>query len=120
MDRRLYESIKYKFSPDEIRELGEALAREAQAVFDLREQKTNAVAVFLAQLKAANKRVADLTTKINNGYEVRDIECMYVFDQPRTGLKTLIRCDDSSEVHIQAMTLEEQQRTFNFPEGDDK
>jgi len=119
MERRIYEPIKHTFTPDEVRSMGEALARESQAVIDLREQRANAVANFAALLKAGTKRVADLTTRINNGYEVRDVECMYMFDSPRGGMKTLVQCDSSTEVRIEAMTLEEQQRTFNFPEADE-
>lgn len=116
MDRRVYKPIKHSFTPDEIRELGEALARESQSVIDLKDQKANIMAGFSAQLKAGDRKVADLTIKINNGYEVRDIECMYLYDTPRIGMKTLVRCDNSVEQGIEAMSLEEQQTHFNFPD----
>ncbi len=116
MERRLYESIKYTFSQNEIRELGEGLAREAQCVFDLREQKKNVVTQMGAQITAANKRVADLTTKINNGYELREVECLYVMETPRPGMKRIIRLDTNEVVREEAMTMQEMQKDFGFPD----
>src|SRR5262245_20420079 len=119
MERRLYESTRYVFSPEEIRELGEALAREAQVVFDLRDQKANAVATFTAQIKAANKRVADLTTRINNGYELREVECIVMMETPRPGMKRIIRIDTNATVREEAMTAAEMQGSFGFDPGED-
>ena len=93
---RLYESIKYPFTESEIRELGEALARENQSVYDLREQRKEVATNLGALVKAAEKRAADLTLKINNGYELRDIECMYILETPRPGMKRLIRLKSRS------------------------
>ena len=90
MESRLYEPIKYVFSAEEMRELGEALARENQTVYDLRAQKVAAVAELGAQIKFAEKRAADLTNKINQGFEVREVECLAFMDTPRTGMKTML------------------------------
>ncbi len=114
MDKRLYESIKYTFGQDEIRGLGEGLAREAQTVFDLKAQKKSVMAALNAQIEAANNRVADLTTKINNGYEMREVECMALMEMPRAGMKRIIRVDTNETVREEAMTLAEMQQGFGF------
>jgi len=119
MERRLYEAVKYTFSADEIRELGEALAREAQTVFDLRDRKSSTVAELTAQIKQANGRVAELTNRINNGYELREVECMVMMETPRPGMKRIIRVDDNSVVRDEPMTASEMQGSFGFSEGDD-
>jgi len=119
MERRLYESIKYVFTSTEIRELGEALAREAQNVFDLREQKATAVASITATIKSANKRVADLTTRINNGYELREVECLAMMETPRPGMKRIVRLDTQETVREEAMTMQEMQGSFGFQDGED-
>jgi hypothetical protein len=119
MERRLYESVKYTFTLDEIRELGEALAREAQTVFDLRETKSSVVAEMSAQIKQANKRVADLTTRINNGYELREVECMVMMETPRPGMKRIIRIDNNEMIRDEPMTAAEMQGAFGFTEGED-
>jgi len=119
-DRRIYESLKYLFTPDEIRELGEALAREAQGVFDLKEKKASVSAALVAQIKEANGRVAELTVKINNGYELREVECMWLMEEPRPGMKRLIRADNNQHVRDEPMTQGEMQRSFGFSEGEDR
>jgi hypothetical protein len=116
----MYESVKYPFSKDEIRELGESLAREAQTVFDLKEKKKNTVAGFAAMINAANERVAELTTKINNGYELREIECLWLMETPRPGMKRLIRTDSQEHVRDEPMTQAEMQGSFGFDPGEDR
>lgn len=114
MEKRLYESIKYTFSNTEIRELGEGLAREAQTVFDLKAEKKSLSAALTAKVEAANNRVADLTTKINNGYELREVECLVLMETPRAGMKRIIRIDNNETVREEAMTMAEMQRGFGF------
>jgi hypothetical protein len=114
MEKRLYESIKYTFDKNEIRELGEGLAREAQTVFDLKAQKKSVVASLGASIEAANNRVADLTTKINNGYELREVECLALMETPRAGMKRIVRLDNNETVREEAMTMAEMQQNFGF------
>lgn len=116
MEKRLYEAIKYTFTETEIRELGEALAREQQTAFDLAEHKTATVAEFLANLKAVKGRVADLVKKINNGYELREVECMVMLETPRPGMKRLVRLDNHQPIRDEPMTAAEMQTSFGFQE----
>jgi len=116
-DNRLYESIKYTFGKDEIRELGESLAHEAQTVFDLKAQKKSTNTSMNASIENANNRVADLTTKINNGYELREVECLVMMETPRAGMKTIIRIDTNEKVREEAMTMAEMQQNFGFTDG---
>ena len=118
-EQRVYRPTKYKFSDDEMRQLGEELAREAQTVFDLREQRKNVTAQLAAAIQAANKRVADLTVKVNQRYEFRDVECVVHFDKPRPGLKTFALMEkQDEEICVEPMTMEEMQSSFGFPEPD--
>jgi phage host-nuclease inhibitor protein Gam len=116
-ERRLYESIKYTFDAEEVRELGAGLAREAQHVFDLRSEKANVVAEYAASMKAAEKRVADLTQKINNGYELREVECLVLLETPRPGMKRIVRTDNNETIREEAMTVAEMQQGFGFGES---
>ena len=119
-DRRLYEAIKYTFTQDEIRELGEALAREAQTVFDLKEKKASVDADLSALIKAANRRVGEIADKVNSGFEMREVECLALMEDPRPGMKKIIRIDTNEEVRVEAMTVAEMQGSFGFSEGDEK
>jgi hypothetical protein len=117
-ERRLYESIKYVFAEKEVLALGEALAREAQTVFDLRAQKASTMAALAGSIKQAEGRVGELTDKINNGYELREVECMVMLEVPRPGMKRVIRIDTNETVREEAMTTQEMQASFGFSEGD--
>lgn len=120
MEKRLYEPVKYTFTQDEIRELGEALAREEQTAFELAEHKAATVAEFMASLKAVNGRVADLVKKINNGYELREVECMVMMETPRPGMKRVIRMDTTEPIRDEPMTVAEMQSSFGFQEPEAK
>ena len=113
-DRRMYEATKYTFSQDEIRELGEALAREAQGIVDLRDRKKTMVAAMAAQIQAANERAVNLATKINVGFELREVECMLLLETPRPGMKRVIRLDTNETIREEPMTAREMQGAFGF------
>jgi hypothetical protein len=117
---RLYESIKYTFTADEIRELGEALARETQMLMDLKEKKSALDAELSAQMKAGGQRVADLTTKICNGYELREAEVMVMLETPHPGMKRTIRADTGETLRDEPMTMAEMQGSFGFGEDPEK
>ena len=120
MEKRLYEAIKYTFGPNELRELGEALARETQTVIDLKDTKGNVAAEFAAKIKAGELRVSELTIRINNGYELREVECLQLLETPRPGMKRIVRLDTNETVREEAMTAAERQGSFGFDTGEDK
>jgi hypothetical protein len=113
-----HESVEYRFTSDELRELGMELGRANQTIYDLRSDKASVVTSMGAAIKAAEKHAAELTTKLNQKFEMRDTEVIAVMDRPRSGLKTLVRVDTGEELRIVAMTLEEQQSTFSFGDGE--
>jgi len=115
-EKRVYESIKFTFGEGEMRELGQQLARENQAVYDHRKRKKELDAELSASIEAASGRVEALTIKINNGYEMRELEVLHVFDAPRSGMKHVIRLDTGEIIREEAMTIEERQRNLGFTE----
>lgn len=110
------EQVRYVFTSDEKAVLGESLAREAQAVFDLQSQKKEVTSSLAAAIEAANGRVRLITDKMNQGYEMRDQECVVTFDIPRRGMKSYIRMDTHEAVREEPMTAAELQDTFAFNE----
>ncbi len=111
---RQYEAVKFTFGPTDIQELGQKLARETQNVYDLEARKKEIDADLAAQIKAANGRVSDVTTRLNNGYEMREVEVLVLYDEPRQGIKRIVRVDTNEQLREEAMTLEEMQRGFGF------
>jgi len=117
-NKRMYEALKFTFGPSDIQELGQQLARETQNVYDIENRKKEIDAELAAQIKAANGRVAETTKRLNNGYEMREVEVMVLMDEPKQGIKRIIRVDNNEHLRDEAMTLEEMQRGFGFPEAE--
>lgn len=117
-ERRQYEAVKFTFGPTDFQELGQKLARETQNVYDLEARKKEFDADLAAQIKAANGRVQECTTRMNNGYEMREVEVLVMMDEPKPGMKRIVRIDTNEHMRDEAMTLEEMQRGFGFREGE--
>jgi hypothetical protein len=114
-DKRLYEQIKYPFTDEEVRAMGEALARESQNVISLREEKALVAAAISAQIKEANQRAVELATRINNRYEMREVEVVLLMDVPRPGMKGIARIENPDDViRYEPMSAAEKQATFGF------
>jgi hypothetical protein len=119
MDERKFESVKYVFSEPETRVLGEELAREVQSLMDLKDEKKTTLAEIAARTQTLEKRVRDLTHKINFGYEDRDVEVFVLLETPRPGLKRIVRVDNNATIREESMTVAEMQSSFGFTDQPD-
>lgn len=115
-NKRLYESLRYDFSQREIVELGDQLARETATVSELEKRKSAVAAELGAEIKKAHTNAQDLAQKIIQGFELRDVECLSVMDEPRPGWKQVIRIDTNQLVREEQMSREELQGSFGFRE----
>ena len=113
-DGRLYEDLRYAFTADEIRTMGEALAQRTQELIGVRDAKAAAVAVYNGTLKELGEQIADLSQKVASGYELRAVEVMVLFDTPKVGTKRIIRIDSNQTVREEPMTHAEMQTSFGF------
>jgi hypothetical protein len=114
MSDRLYEDLRYPFTPDELRDLGLQLAAREQDRIDAEAAKKSATATFNAQIGDLDKEIAELTRKVNTGYEMRPVEVMAVFDTPAIGMKRIVRMDNNETLREEPMTLHERQSSFGF------
>ena len=117
---RKYESVRYVFSNDELRELGGKLAAEVQTLLDLKAQKSASLADYTARLKAAEAVAKDLTMKIANRSEDREVEVLEILSTPRAGWKRIVRVDNNETLREAPMTLAEMQETFGFEDRPDE
>lgn len=108
--------LPYVFSRDELRQLGSDLARANQQVYSLRSDKKNAVASMEAGIKGAEAVAADITRKLNEKSELREIEVEFLLNVPRVGMKTVKRLDTGEETSCEPMTDDERQTTLSFTE----
>jgi hypothetical protein len=101
--------LRHHFDPKERVRLAEDFAHElltlksAQAAFGIA-RKAHDEAVEKLQ-----SRMADLSRKLCEGWEYRDIRCRVLFNDPQIGQKTFMRIDTGEVVGIEEMTHEEKQ-----------
>ncbi|HEY1242218.1 MAG TPA: hypothetical protein VGF16_16755 [Bryobacteraceae bacterium] len=113
-EKRTFEDVRYDFDETELLALGQELARVNQAQADLEREKKDASADFGARIKAVDARRSRLARKINEGFELRPVECVELLDAPRPGVKSIARSDTGQVIRTEAMTEEEQQRSLPF------
>jgi hypothetical protein len=118
-DGRTYEDLRYPFTPDELRDLGLQLAAREQDRIDAEAEKKSTNATFNARIGDLDKEIAELTRKVNTGYEMRPVEVFALFDTPVIGTKRIVRADKAAgdpeaTLREEPMTLHERQSSFGF------
>ena len=103
------EDVKYTFTREERLEHEDELAQATQKVFALETEKSETNSLLNSQLKTANNRVADLSRKISQGFEMRPTEVLVVLNEPVSGMKRIINLSTSEVLREEAMTPEELQ-----------
>jgi len=78
------------------------------------------MATFNGAIKEASQRAAETAVKVNNRYELREVEVVRLMDTPRPGMKAIARIENPDEViRIEPMTAAEKQGTFGFSLSED-
>lgn len=111
-----YESVEYRFSPDELRKLGDALAKATQHLADLRALKKQRAAEIGAEIEHAAAQTIEISRKIYAGFELREVECLVSLNTPRQGFKEITRSDTMEFVRCDPMTDAERQQALDFDE----
>jgi hypothetical protein len=117
-----FESVKYEFTQDEIRELGKSLAVEGARLDEVKGERAAVLADFKARTEAIAGRQRELQFQINNGYKLIEVEVMTMKHTPRDGIKQILRIDTNTVLREEPMTARELQDSFGWrePGEDDK
>ena len=75
--------VKHRFTLDELRELGDRLARRAQEVERLRGEQKTVVTAIKAGIEAAAGEVRKIAAAMVAGHEYREAECAVFYNTPR-------------------------------------
>lgn len=100
-------TLRYDFTAVEVHDLSMKLAGKTKEIVTLKKQKTSATSQFTAKINDAEANCNDLSNKIADGYEERDIDCEVIFNQPDNGKKTIIRKDSNTLVGVEQMTKQD-------------
>jgi hypothetical protein len=97
-------TLRYDFTAVEIHDLSLQLANETKKAVSLTEEKKSVTSQWTAKINESKAACNNLSFKVADGYEHRDVECEVIFNQPANGKKTIIRKDSNTMVGVEAMT----------------
>ena len=97
-------TLRYDFTAVEVHDLSMALAGKNKEIVTLKKQKSSAVSQYTAKINEAEASCNDLSNKVSDGYEHREVDCEVIFNQPDNGKKTIIRKDSNTLVGVESMT----------------
>lgn len=111
--RKETRNLQYKFSPDELRQLGRDLAEAQIQMRQLEDDKKRVADEWKARISGKDAEIALLSNMVRSGYEYRDIPCEAVLNEP-VNKKTVRRLDTGEVVGVYDLTDSEKQRTLQF------
>lgn len=117
MERIITTEMRHVFTAAERMELGDGLAASNAHVYELKGNKTLFDTDMNAQIKTAEAKSAELTMKMRQGFEMRDVEALLIFDKPKRGFAQIIERATGEVIESRKMTAEELQGKFEFDEG---
>ena len=89
-------TLKYVFTATEIHELAQQLGRSGSDLNSLKEEKASIASQYASRIKEKEATFNKLSLLISNGYDIREVECDIVYNQPEPGKKTIIRKDTNT------------------------
>lgn len=112
MTQTIEKQLRYDFSAEENTANAKLLARTNQQLDESIEKRKR----VNADLKADEARIAESITKlsryVNDGYDFRQVACKVLFDNPRDGMKTIVRVD-TGEI-VETISMEDHERQGNL------
>lgn len=83
----------YQFSDSELQQMGDELSKLVLDHVKVELEKKEVTKSYSDQLKAKMKLIKQLSYKIDNGAEVRDVSCQVFYNDPVYGRKKIVRMD---------------------------
>jgi hypothetical protein len=96
-------SLKCFFTNEEKLKIADEFAQRQQTLNSLEEQKKSVMSDFGSRISIVKEQINMNATKLTNGYESRDIDCIVEYHRPVTNRKMITR-SDTGEVFEEPMT----------------
>jgi hypothetical protein len=113
-EQKVKKNMRYSFTPEERLEVGKLLADAQIELCRVGEDKKRVADDFKAKESALDASVKSLSNKMSTGYEFRDIDCTIIYNDPKTGKKSLFRDDTGERIATDPMTAEELQEEIDL------
>jgi hypothetical protein len=102
------EYVKYQFTKDEIDEIAAELAQRTSELETAEDEKKAIMSDLKGRIDSLTATVRQAATKINNGYEMRNVKCEIVKDF-KSGQIKHVRTDTGDIVRTKKMTDNDRQ-----------
>ncbi len=109
-------SIERPLTEPELAELGKQQARLLQNIGELVMQKKVAVDEFKAAIGEKQKKVEDISKRINVGLERQEVECDVLLNTPEKGRKSFVAVATGQIVKVEDMTAGDYQNRLFDPD----
>lgn len=107
--KKSWRHLRCKFNNEELLVIGRELAENNNALSALEDDKARVVSDFAAKIKASEAKISIASSKIQTGYEFRDVRITIMLNAPTIGQKTIHRDDLNELVVVEEMTPDELQ-----------
>lgn len=120
---RKTELVPEKLTPEEEARLKTELVERLGDVYTLRGKKKVEGSAINAQIAEAEKLCSDLQEVLHAGFRMIEVPVEVIPNEPKAGMKKIVRADNMDTIRIESMTPMERQ-DWLFPDppsaGDDK
>ena len=107
--KKTKEHLKCILTEKEIREAGSDLAQKYSTITELEDAKKSLMSDFKAKIDAETAEAGILARKIQNGYEIRPVECEEIWEYDLHVVST-VRQDTGETIRERNMTADELQK----------
>lgn len=90
--------LQVELTQEEMLDAGNQLAEANEDLVQIEKEKSEVTATLKAKTTAAEARISELSRKVRNGYEYRQVPCVIQFDTPEVGMKQTVRTDTNEIV----------------------
>lgn len=118
-DKQSKRHLRCEFTDKERLELARQLGEKNTELRRVDADKKRVAKDYGAQTSKIETEIGSLSDKVTSGYELREVECHEFFNQPKVGMKRVVRLDTLEEVGVESMSMEEKQRLLALEEETD-
>lgn len=116
-NKRISELLRCALTDHELIELARKSGQAQRQRLELLNQKAEAMKEYGGRIAAQDTLLQRYAELINQGYQVRRVDCELIFDTPKIGQATLVRLDTGEVVGERSMSAEEQQMPLELHAG---
>ena len=105
----IFRDLRHTFPQAERVRLAEDLSHEIVLRDQLEVEFSKLKSAHADKVSKHDSTIRDLTRKLCEGWEYRDVKCKVLWNDPADGQKTIVRLDTGEVLAVEEMTFEEKQ-----------